>query len=175
MTKSIYDIMLNPIRMRIVKTIAKNECMTSTEICVRIKDVPRTTLYRHISTLIDAGILKVVDENKIRGSVERILAMNVDEIAKHNTAENEPQQAFRFLMNIYGKFEKYFNEEKNVPANNVVFLNNTVMMMDDQEFDQFLSELQQLLLKYDYESADGRKPRDISIISSPTESEIKKE
>jgi hypothetical protein len=40
-------------------------------------------------------------------------------------------------------------------------------MMTDSEFDQFLSELQALLIKYHGEAAEGRKARDISIISAP--------
>jgi DNA-binding transcriptional ArsR family regulator len=175
MSKDIYDIMLNSIRMRIVQAVATKKSMSATEICDKINDVPRTTLYRHISILLDANVLMVVDEKKIRGSVERTLALNMDEIAKHNTIENVPQQAFGFLMNTYSKFEKYFNKENFVSANNKIFFNNTVMMMDDQEFDKFLSELQALLLKYHFDGAQGRKPRDISIISAPVENEKENE
>lgn len=169
MPKDIYDIMLNSTRMRIIQAVATKESMSATEICDKITDVPRTTLYRHINILLDANVLRVVDEKKIRGSVERTLALNMDEIAKHNTIENVPQQAFGFLMNTYSKFEKYFNKENFVPADNKIFFNNTVMMMDDQEFDKFLSELHALLLKYHFDAAQGRKPRDISIISAPVE------
>ena len=50
-------------------------------------------------------------------------------------------------------------------------MTNTVMMVTDMEFDEFLLELRGLLLKYSFEVTDGRKARDISIISSPTEKE----
>jgi DNA-binding transcriptional ArsR family regulator len=171
MPKDIYDIMLNSIRMRIIQIVATKESMSATEICDKINDVPRTTLYRHINILLDANVLTVVEEKRIRGSVERTLALNMDEIAKHNTMENMPQQAFGFLMNTYAKFEKYFNKENFVPANSKIFFNNTVMMLDDQEFDKFLLELQALFLKYHFDVAHKRKPRDISIISAPVESE----
>lgn len=169
--KDITEIMLNPVRMRIIQTLATRAGITANEICERISDVPRTTLYRHINILLEANVLTVVAEKKIRGSYERTLALNMDGIVHHNTSENIPQQAFSFLMNIYTKFEKYFSGENNLPGNNKIFFNNTVMMMDDQEFDQFLSELQTLLVKYHNDVADGRKPRDISIISSPVENE----
>lgn len=175
MSKDIYDVMMNSIRMRIIQAAAAKKSMSATEICDKINDVPRTTLYRHINILLDANVLRVIEEKKIRGSVERILALNIDEIAKHNTIENAPQQAFGFLMNTYSKFEKYFNKENFTPANTKIFFNNTVMMMDDQEFDKFLSELQALLLKYHFDAAPGRKPRDISIISAPVENENENE
>jgi hypothetical protein len=42
-------------------------------------------------------------------------------------------------------------------------------MMNDNEFNEFLSELRGLLIKYNFETAKGRKARDISVISAPTE------
>lgn len=167
MAKDIFDIMMNPIRLRIVQAFTSNKEMTANEICRIINDVPRTTLYRHINILIEANVLTIVEENKIRGSVERTLALNVDELNKHNTMQNPSQQVFRFLMNTYAKFETYFNKENSLKGNNKIFLNTTIMMMNDQEFDQFLSELQALLIKYHLNAEDGRKPRDISIISAP--------
>jgi len=173
--KDITEIMLNPVRMRIIQALATKESITANEICEKIRDVPRTTLYRHINILLEANVLTVLAEKKIRGSYERTLALNMDEIVRHNTSKNIPQQAFSFLINIYAKFEKYFSGENYLLGNNKIFFNNTVMMMDDQEFDQFLSELQTLLIKYHYDMADGRKPRDISIISSPVENENENE
>ncbi len=167
MKKDMYDIMLNPTRMRIVQIAATRATMTANDICGIISDVPRTTLYRHINILIEANVLSVVDENKIRGSVERTLALNVAKLRKKNANEDIPQQALKFLMNIYAKFEKYFNNANCIHGINNVFFNNTIMMMTDQEFDQFLSDMQALFVKHRYEMADGRKPRDISIISSP--------
>jgi hypothetical protein len=109
----------------------------------------------------------VLEEKKIRGSLERTLSLNLVELKNHNTAENIPEQAFKFFMNTYTKFEKYFNRDNFVTGTNKVFFNNTVMMMDDYEFDLFLSELQALLIKYHFETSSNRKPRDISIISAP--------
>lgn len=173
--KEITELMLNPVRMRIIQALATRESITANEICENISDVPRTTLYRHINVLLEANVLTVVAEKKIRGSYERTLALNKGEIVRQNTLENIPQQAFRFLMNTYAKFEKCVGSKNDGLENNKIFLNNTVMMMDDQEFDQFLSELQTLLIKYHYDTAAGRKPRDISIISSPVEHEDENE
>lgn len=105
----------------------------------------------------------------MRGSVERTLALNISEISKHNTIDNATHNAFGFLMTNYAKFHKYFNQENPNPAKDKIFLNNTVLMMSDKEFDQFIEELRQLILKYDFKLTDKRKSRDISIISSPVE------
>lgn len=167
MKKGIYDVMLNSTRMRVVQALASRESMTVNEIYEVINDVPRTTLYRHINILIEVNILTIVAERKIRGSLERTLALDINELSKIQYLENIPQQAFSFLMRIYSKFEKYFCRDTSVPSKNKIFFNNTVMMMNDDEFDKFLLELQGLFAKYHYEVAGGRKPRDLSIISAP--------
>lgn len=167
----INEVMLNPIRMRIIQELSTKENMTTTELCEKIRDIPRTTMYRHISILLDNNILSVVSEKKVRGSLERTLALNIGEISKHNTIENATQNVLAFLMNRYARFHSYFSGKNPDPAKDKIFCNNTVLMMDDDEFDQFLAELQGIFIKHNFEAADGRKARDISIISAPPESE----
>jgi len=167
--KNINEIILNPVRMRIIQEISTEQTITPNELCERISDVPRTTMYRHINILIDNNILSVISEKKVRGSLERTIALNISEISKHNTIENGAQNAFGFLMSNYAKFHKYFNGQNPNTAKDKVFLNNTVLMMSDREFDQFIEELRQLILKYNYKSTEKRRARDISIISSPVE------
>lgn len=167
--KNINDIMLNPVRMRIIQTIAGNKTMTATEIYEKIIDVPRTTIYRHIKILLDNDILSVVSEQKIRGSLERTLAINTGEIVKQNTLENASQSTFSILMKKYIMFQKYFNNENNNTGEDRVFINSTILMTTDDEFDKFLLELRDLLIKYSFDYSKGRKARDITIISAPEE------
>lgn len=165
--KDINKIMLNTVRMRIIQELSKVQNITATELCEKIKDVPRTTMYRHINILIDNNILSIVSEKKVRGSLERTLALNIEEISNQNTIENADQNAFGFLIATYSKFHNYFNSENSNLSKDKIFLNNTVLMMNDAEFDNFVLELSELILKYNLDSSEGRKPRDISIISSP--------
>jgi DNA-binding transcriptional ArsR family regulator len=167
----IYTVMLNPVRLRIIQELAANERMTAAEISEKINDVPRTTLYRHINVLLENHILTIVSRKRVRGSLERTLALNIEEIKKHSRLENAPQQALTFLMERYARFHNYFNGEHPDPAKDRIFYNTTLLMMDDNEFDQFLVELRELLIKYSYRDASGRKARDISVISAPAEME----
>ena len=82
----INEIMLNPIRLRIVQELAKTQEMTTSELCRKLPDIPRATLYRHVNLLLENNILTVVSEKRVRGSLERTLALNVGEINKQNNA-----------------------------------------------------------------------------------------
>jgi len=163
--------MLNPVRVRIIQELAARQTMTATELCEKLSDVPRTTLYRHINTLLEYNLLVVVSEKKIRGSLERTLSLNIEQISRNNTLENAPKLALSFLMNKYAKFQKYFSGENPDPGRDKIFLTNSVLMMNDVEFEKFLSDLRDLLLRNNFEVASGRKARDISVISVPAEKE----
>lgn len=167
--ENINKVMLNPVRMRIIQVLSTRQTATANEICEKISDIPRTTVYRHIKILIDNGIVSVISEEKVRGTFERTIALNIQEITKQNSVENAAENAFGFLMTNYGKFHKYFCGENPDPGKDKIFLNNTVLMMNDSEFDQFLEDLRKLLLRYNFETEEDRKPRDLSIISAPVE------
>lgn len=171
--KSVSQILLNPIRMRIIQEVAAVKGITTTELCKKISDVPRTTMYRHIKILINNNFLAIVSEQRVRGSLERTLALNTSEFSKHNNIENASQNAYDFLMCNYAKFHNYFRGEKPDPHKDKLFLNSTTMMMNDEEFDKFLGELKELIIKYNYKPSEGRKMRDISIISAPFNQEKK--
>lgn len=167
--KNINEIMLNPIRMRIIQALSMQGEATSNDLSEKISDIPRTTLYRHIKILIDHDIISVVSEERIRGSVERTLALNTGKLIAQNSIENAAENAFGFLMSNYAKFHQYFNGENPNPGRDKIFLNNTVLMMNDAEFDAFLGELRDLLIKYNFSAEEGRSARDLSIISAPVE------
>ncbi|MFI6676621.1 hypothetical protein [Kribbella sp. NPDC050470] len=69
------DALLHPIRWRIAQRALGRE-VTTTALKQDLPDVPTTTLYRHVATLIDAGYLTVVRERKVRGTTERTLTLN---------------------------------------------------------------------------------------------------
>ena len=165
--KDIIEIILNPIRVRIIQEAAANQNITANELCDKIKDIPRTTLYRHINILLNSNILSIVSEKKVRGSLERTLCLNTEEMLKINSMELASQNALSFLMYKFANFQNYFNSENPDPAKDKIFLSNSILMLDDQEFEQFLSELWELIKKYNFDISERRKARDISIISSP--------
>ena len=68
------ELVLHPVRMRVILAVGRRT-LTTQQLSNLLPDVAQTTLYRHINLLIDGGILSVVRESKIRGTVERELAL----------------------------------------------------------------------------------------------------
>jgi DNA-binding transcriptional ArsR family regulator len=73
MPKTKLDLMVHPIRLRIITAISADR-VTAKDLAKALPDIPQTTLYRHINVLVDGGLLQIVDEIPQRGTVERVLS-----------------------------------------------------------------------------------------------------
>ncbi|MGW7686854.1 helix-turn-helix domain-containing protein, partial [Kribbella sp. NPDC054772] len=70
----IADVVMHPARLRIIQQLSGRE-LTTTQLRDALPEITQATLYRHVAALIDAGILAVVAERKVRGTTERTLAL----------------------------------------------------------------------------------------------------
>lgn len=96
------ELILHPVRMRVILALA-NRVLTTQQLAESLPDVPQTTLYRHINVLLDGGIVQVVRESKVRGTVERSLtlvegAARIDMETSANLAPKQQEQAFLAFM-----------------------------------------------------------------------------
>ncbi|MFJ8893856.1 helix-turn-helix domain-containing protein [Leifsonia sp. NPDC102414] len=72
------ELLLHPVRLRIVQAFLGDRALTTAQLADELSDVPTASLYRHVSLLTTAGVLDVVAERRVRGGVERTLALRVD-------------------------------------------------------------------------------------------------
>jgi DNA-binding transcriptional ArsR family regulator len=72
--ENLVDLVLHPIRMRIIMALAGRE-MTVQQIAEILGDVAPATLYRHINRLAEAGVLERVAERPVRGTVEKVYTL----------------------------------------------------------------------------------------------------
>lgn len=67
---NIAEIVAHPVRLRILHAVGGRD-LTTAQLRGLMTDVPQATLYRHIAALVDAGVLAVASERRVRGTVER--------------------------------------------------------------------------------------------------------
>ncbi|MEO3875432.1 helix-turn-helix domain-containing protein [Nonomuraea sp. B12E4] len=60
---------LHPVRIRVAQVLALGP-RTGTQLRQALPDVPYSSLYRHLRWLLDAGVIRVAGERKVRGAVE---------------------------------------------------------------------------------------------------------
>jgi DNA-binding transcriptional ArsR family regulator len=71
MRESPADVLLHPVRLRIVRAFASAADLTVAELAESLADVPPATLYRHVNKLARSGLIVSVSERAVRGATER--------------------------------------------------------------------------------------------------------
>ena len=161
------EIVMNPVRQRIFQYFLLHETGTVKEVRKALPDVPGASLYRHVKILADHSILMVVGENRIRGTVESIYQLNKDAL----TIEDENGSAVQMsLLSICASFARYFSGGNADPKRDMLLFTNCTLVLTDEEFSGFLSEINEIALKYmKTEATANSKTRQITLISAPTD------
>ena len=166
----IAEVVMNPVRQRIFQYFLLHETGTVKELKKALPDVPSASLYRHIKILADHSILIVVGENRIRGTVESVYQLNKDALATKDESGNAVQMS---LLGICASFARYFAKGNVDPKRDMLLLTNCTLLLTDDEFSSFLSEINEIALKYmKAEAAEGSKTRQITLISAPTGEQV---
>lgn len=161
----IAEVVMNPVRQRIFQYFLLHEAGTVKEIKKALPDVPNASLYRHIKILAEHSILMVVGENRIRGTVESIYQLNKDALATEDESGNAVQMS---LLGICASFARYFARDDADPRKDMLLLTNCTLVLTDEEFSGFLSEINEIALKYmKTEATENSKTRQITLISAP--------
>ncbi len=160
----------NPVRIRVMQYLQTHGEATTKQISEAISDVPAPTLYRHINTLLNEEVLLVKEERKVRGSLERLLAINVEKMSA-GVNSNISETAYQFLMELYMKFQKYGCKDNANPQKDRLSLRTCVLTLTDDSFDKFMQDIAAVIDKYQAE--ENGKLRSVSFISAPVEEEGK--
>ena len=164
------EIVMNPVRQRIFQYLLVHETGTVKEIRAALPDIPSASLYRHMKILTEAGILSVVGENRIRGTVESIYQLNKSALEIDDPDGMAVQTA---LLGISASFAKYFAGESPDPKKDMLLMTTCTLTLKDEAFMDFLSEINQVAVKYmDIPIKEGSKPRQITLISAPADGQM---
>jgi Helix-turn-helix domain len=141
------DLLLHPVRLRIVQAFVGGRALTTSQLGAELSDVPTVSLYRHVARLVDAEVLQVVSEVRVRGAMERTYtlrlaaaSMSADEIS--SMSPDEHRQAFTaFVAGLLGDFDRYLRRPDFEPLRDKVGYRLTGMWLDDAEYDELLRDL----------------------------------
>ena len=159
------EVVMNPVRQRIFQYFLLHETGTVKDIKKAMPDVPSASLYRHVKILADSSILVVVGENRIRGTVESIYRLNKSALSAGDESGNAVQMS---LLSICAAFAKYVSGGNADPERDMLLFTNCTLLLTDGEFSDFLSEINEVALKYmKVEAKADSKTRQITLISAP--------
>lgn len=145
------DLLLHPVRLRIVQAFLGDRALTTSDLREELSDVAPTTLYRHMTRLVDAGVLTVVAERRVRGTVERTYvlrlsaaSLGLDEIEVMSVDDH--RQAFMaYIAGLLGDFDRYLARGDIDLLRDQVAYRLAAMWLTDAEFAELRRELLRVL------------------------------
>ncbi len=168
------DLLLHPVRLRIVQAFLGDRALTTTALRAELPDVPAGSLYRHIARLVEAEVLAVVSERRVRGALERTYVLRtsaarigVDDIA--SMSRDEHRHAFlAFVAGLIGDFDRYLARDKIDPLRDGATYNLAAMWLDDAELAELARELNILFQpRIANTPKQGRKRRILATVLLP--------
>jgi hypothetical protein len=145
------DLLLHPVRLRIVQAFLGDRALTTSALAAELADVPAASLYRHVARLVNAGVLAVVAERRVRGALERTYVLRVsaaaiglDEISEMS-ADDHRQAFMAFVAGLLGDFDRYLAREDRDLLRDGVGYRLAGLWLDDAEFAELMRELTRVL------------------------------
>jgi Helix-turn-helix domain len=145
------DLLLHPVRLRIVQAFLGERALTTTELSAELADIPPASLYRHVARLVGAGVLQVVAERRVRGALERTYMLRLaaasigpDEIAAMS-AEDHRQAFMAFVAGLLGDADRYLGRPDFDPLRDEVSYRLAGLWLDDAEYAGLLRDLVRVL------------------------------
>jgi len=134
-----------------VQAFLGDRALTTSQLSSELSDVPAASLYRHVARLVDAGVLQVVAERRVRGAVERTYVLRVvaasiglDEIASMSI-EDHRQAFMAFVAGLLADADRYLQRENVDPLRDGVSYRIAGMWLDDAEYADMARDLVRVL------------------------------
>ena len=175
--KTAIDILLHPIRLRIVRAFLGGAELTARDLAQKLDDVPQATLYRHVKQLVEAGALIVTSETPVRGALERTYRLdpNAGRVAPEDIGAIDPKTHLKyfsiFVASLLEDFGRYMRaDDVDVVRDDVHYLQVT-FNAGSKEFAGFMKQLEALIQQVAKPGhAKNQVQRTVSIITLPERS-----
>ena len=174
------DLIMHPVRMRIVLEIGQRQ-MTTRQLADVLPDVAQATLYRQIKRLHDGGVLRVADDKVVNGAVERSWALvahdnrlSEDEVAAIS-AETHIHYFSIFAAGLLDSFTRYV-ENANPPnfSEDGMSYNQATIYLSDAERNALQEKLNEAIKDILAQPAtEERKRYTLASVVIPDERETK--
>jgi len=172
--KTVLDVLLHPIRLRIVRAFLGEAKLTARDLASKLDDIPQATLYRHMKRLAEAGALIVTSETPVRGALERTYRLNpkTGKASPEDIGAIAPETHLNyfsiFLASLLEDFGRYMKaDDVDVVRDDVHYFQAT-FKAGSKDFSYFMKDLDALVQRFaNLETAKNQVQRTVSIVTIP--------
>jgi DNA-binding transcriptional ArsR family regulator len=158
------DLLLHPVRIRVVHAFAGGRTLTTAELGEHLPDVPKTTLYRQVGMLTAAGLLEVIGEQRVHGAVERTYRLDRarTRISPQEAAAmtlDDHRHGFTAAMGaLLADFSAYLDQPDADPTADLVGYVQVPLWLSPEEIAAMAEQVRTMLMsKIDNEPEPGRR------------------
>ena len=174
------DVILHPVRLRIIQTLAtapSRDGLSARELGPALPDVPQASLYRHLGRLAEAGVLRVAAERPVGGKTERVYQLANASLASadlsRRTRDEQLEGFATFLGTLLGDYARYLRRETIDLERDGVGYHQYVAHLSDAEFAAFIARITELIGSATANApAPGRTPRLVNLMLMPAGAEL---
>ena len=155
MAESRQDLLLHPVRLQIIMALIDRQ-LTPFQLSEVLPDVPLTSLYRHLNKLVAGGVLQIVAERPVRGTLEKVYGLNPAQahLGPTEIAGTTREEWLRYFTNFMvwqiADFSRYLNRVTDPPdllADGVSF-SQAPLYLSDVEVAEFGAKMRDAILPY---------------------------
>jgi DNA-binding transcriptional ArsR family regulator len=172
---NVTELLLHPVRLRVVHALSGGRELTIGELCARMPEVSKVTVYRHVALLAEAGFLEVAGEHRVRGAVERRYRLRQDrpsidgEAAAAMSLDDHGRGFAAAMVVLIAEFNAYLDREGANPAADSVSYRQGTLWLSPDELAELINEMLTVLQpRLSNQPAPGRAPYLLSPILFPT-------
>lgn len=170
------ELLLHPVRLRIVHALSGERTLTTSQLRARMPDVSKATMYRQVSLLAEGGILEVDGEQRVGGAVERHYRLcraraMIDAGTAAAASPEDYRRAFATAMAaLLGEFNAYLDRGHADPTADSVGFRQHALWLRPDERDELIGEMRRAIVpRLGNEAAPGRRQHLLSLILFPIE------
>jgi DNA-binding transcriptional ArsR family regulator len=170
------ELLGHPARLRIVHALRGGRGLTTAQLCDLLPDVSKAMVYRHVEALAAGGVLRVAQERRVRGAVERTYRLDaqqagIDPDTARSLSKDDHRRAFSIAMAaMTAEFGAYLDRDSSDPSTDPVGYRQHAVWLDDDELETLLGELRAAIAPRLSNQADaGRKRYLLSPVVFPSE------
>jgi DNA-binding transcriptional ArsR family regulator len=171
------DLIIHPVRIRILRILGENS-LTTAELSDRMPDVPKSSLYRHIRKLSNAGMLAVTEVNNVKGTEEKVYHCVVPptiapQEAEEISSEDHLRYFSAYVATLIQGFKRYLDTRETTDFfEDRVGYSEVYFYASNTELDELVKPLNEGIMKLAKNGPNkGRKLRKLVVINHPEKEE----
>ncbi len=176
MEQKVMDCFTHPIKCKLLLELYSAGKATAKQLAEIYNDIPQATLYRYLKRMTNDGILKVVEENQVRGTIEKTYAVAIDldsneqELIGANAGDAYMQMFMQYVFGFIKRFQVYCKNPNIDILKDKSGFSLAPIYATDEELASAMEEYMKIIQPlYKNRPTPDRKSRTLGLIISPPE------